>query len=312
MQAIKNANPRRGTSLWLKKRALGSDGFVVKTYLYLTLVGVGFVFLFPLIYMIAVSFKSLSDLLNFTVNLVPTSLYLGNYRRYFEVINYFPRLLETIYIAVVPSVLQTSIAAVIGYGFARFNFLGKKFLLGLVLATFIIPPQVIIIPQHILFNNLGILESIMAYALPAAFGQGINSAIFILIFYQTFRLIPKALEEAAQLDGAGHLTIFFRVAVPLAGSAAIIAFLFTFVWYWNETFLAAIYFRNASLTTLPLQLQRFVESFNELFARQPDVNVNEGVEMAGTFLTILPLLILYFIMQRWFVESVDKSGIAGE
>jgi len=294
-----------------KKRMLGTDGFLVKSYIYLTLIGVGFVFLFPLIYMLTYSFKSLEDLLNFTVNLVPTSLYLGNYQRYFEVINFFPRLLETFYIAVVPSLLQTAIAAIIGYGFARFNFFGKKLLLAIVLATFIIPPQVLVIPRFILFNDLGILESIMAYALPAALGQGINSAIFILIFYQTFRLIPKALEEAAQLDGAGHLRIFFSVGLPLAGSAAIVAFLFSFVWYWNETFLAAIYFQNA-LTTLPLQLQRFVESFNELFARQPDVNVNEGLEMAGTLLTTLPLLVMYFVMQRWFVESVDKSGIAGE
>jgi len=303
--------PPKLSPQWLKKRALGKDGFLVKTYLYLTLIGVGFVFLFPLIYMISFSFKSLSDLLNFTVNLIPTSLYMGNYQRYFEVVNFFPRLLETFYIAAVPSILQTLIAAIIGYGFARFNFFGKKFLLVLVLATFIIPPQVLVIPRHILFNDLGMLESILAYALPAAFGQGINSAIFILIFYQTFRLIPKALEEAAQLDGAGHLKIFFKVGVPLAGSAVIVSLLFSFVWYWNETFLAAIYFRDA-LTTLPLQLQRFVESFNEMFARHPDVNVNEGVEMAGTFLTIVPLLILYFIMQRWFVESVDKSGIAGE
>jgi len=297
--------------LWLKRRVLGNDGILIKFYLYLTLIGVGFVFLFPLIYMVTFSFKSLEDLLNFTVNIVPTSLYRGNYQRYFEVVNFLPRLLETFYVAVVPAVLQTTVAAFIGYGLARFDFFGKKILLALVLATFIIPPQVLIIPQHILFNDMGILESILAYALPAAFGQGINSAIFILIFYQTFRLIPKALEEAAQLDGASHFRIFISVGIPLAASAAIVSFLFSFVWYWNETFLAAVFFRGA-LTTLPLQLQIFVDSFNELFARQPDVNVNEGLEMAGTFLTILPLLGLYFIMQRWFVESVDKSGIAGE
>jgi len=296
-----------------KKRMLGGNGngFLAKFYIYLTLIGVGFVFLFPLIYMITYSFKSLEDLLNFTVNFVPTSLYFGNYQRYFEVINFFPRLLETFYVAVVPSILQTAVAAVIGYGFARFNFFGKKILLAIVLVTFIIPPQVLVIPRFMLFNDLGILESIFAYALPAMLGQGINSAIFILIFYQTFRLIPKALEEAAQLDGAGHFRIFIRIGLPLASSAAIVSFLFSFVWYWNETFLATIYFRDA-LTTLPLQLQLFVESFNELFARQPDVNVNEGLEMAGTFLTTLPLLVVYFVMQRWFVESVDKSGIAGE
>lgn len=294
-----------------KKTMLGSHGVLVKLFIYLTLVGVGFVFLFPLIHMVTHSFMSLEDLLNFTVNIVPTGLYMGNYQRYFQVVSFVPRLLETFYIAALPSVLQTLVAAIIGYGFARFDFRGKKWLLALVLATFIIPPQVLVIPRFILFNDLGLVGNIFAYVLPAAFGQGINSAIFILIFFQTFRQIPKALEEAAELDGAGHLRIFFSIGVPLAGSAAIVSFLFSFVWYWNETFLAAIYFQDA-LTTLPLQLELFVNSFNEMFARQPDVNINEGLEMAGTLLTILPLLVLYFIMQRWFVESVDKSGIAGE
>lgn len=299
------------TGIKIKKALFSNDGYLVKIFIYLTLIGVGFIFLYPLIYMVSFSFKSLEDLLNFTVNIVPTSLYFGNYQRYFEVVRFIPRLLETFYIAVVPSILQTVVAAFIGYGFARFNFFGKKLLLVLVLVTFIIPPQVLVIPRYILFNDLGLLNSVAAYVVPAFFGQGINSAIFILIFFQTFRLMPKALEEAAQLDGAGHMKIFASIAVPLASGAAIVSFLFSFVWYWNETFLASIYFGDVR-TTLPLQLQRFVASFNEMFARQPDVNVNEGLEMAGTFLTILPLLVLYFVLQRWFVESIDKAGIAGE
>ena len=287
------------------------DGLLLRIFMYATLVGIGFVFLYPVIYMIAYSFKSIEDLLNHAVNWLPTAFYLGNYQVTLEVLNFFPLLLETIYITVTPSLLQTAAAAFIGYGFARFQFHGKRLLLGLVLSTFIIPPQVLVIPRYLLFNQLGILESISAYLLPAVMGQGLNSAIFILIFYQTYRTLPKSLEEAAQLDGAGRFKIFFTIAVPLAVPAIIISLLFSVVWYWNETYLAAIYFGN-EMNTLPLQLRRFVTSFHTMFHMQPETNLNEGIEMAGTFLTILPLLILYFILQRWFVESVDKSGITGE
>ena len=112
------------TLVKIKKSMLGSSGILVKLFIYLTLVGVGFVFMFPIIYMITHSFKSLDDLLNFTVNLIPTSLYMGNYERYFQVVNFGRRLFETLYVTIIPSLLQTATAAFIGYGFARFNFFG--------------------------------------------------------------------------------------------------------------------------------------------------------------------------------------------
>lgn len=292
----------------------GTDGLFMKIVMYGLLIGIGFVFLYPLLYMLSTSFKSLDDLLNSMVNWIPSELYLVNYTRALEVLDFGPVLLQTILVTVLPAVIQTFMAAVVGYGFARFKFKGKNILLLLVLATFVIPPQVTVIPRYILFNNLNILDSISAYLYPAFFGQGINSAIFILIFYQTFRLIPDALEEAAQLDGAGHLKIFFKLAIPMASAAFIISFLFSLVWYWNETYLASIYF-GESLTTLPLQLQKFTATYNLMFPAQAGVsgtNINEGIELAGTLLTMLPLLIVYFITQRWFVESVDRSGITGE
>lgn len=295
----------------------GTDGLLLKIFIYGLLIGLGFVFLYPLLHMISFSFQSLDDLLNSIVNWIPTSLYVENFTRAFGVLNFWPTLLQTIYVAVLPSILQTAVASIVGYGFARFEFKGKKILLALVLVTFIVPSQVLIIPRYILFNNLNMLDSIAAYVLPAIFGQGINSAIFILIFYQTFRSIPKSLEEAAQLDGAGHFKIFFTIAIPMAAAAYIISFLFSVVWYWNETFLASIYF-GGSLTTLPLQLQRFTAAFEQMAQAQGQdgagvvSNINEGIEMAGTLLSILPLLIIYFVTQRWFVESVDRSGITGE
>ena len=155
-----------------------------------------------------------------------------------------------------------------------------------------------------------------AFVLPALFGQGIRSAIFIMIFYQFFNMIPKALDEAAEIDGASPFKIFYRIALPLALPAIIVAFLFSFVWYWNETYLTSLYMSSAR--TLPIQLSRFAASFREMFPEsfQPDAGfvdtLNEAIYMAGTLISILPLLIFYFILQRWFVEGVDRSGITGE
>jgi len=291
----------------------GTDGVLVRILIYALLIGIGFVYLYPVIYMLSVSFQNIDDLLNSGVIWIPSGLYLENYTRALQVLNFWAVLGQTLFISIVPAIIQALVASLVGYGFARFEFKGKKLMLALVLATFIIPPQVLVIPRYILFNELGILDSIMAYLLPATFGQGLQSAIFILIFYQTFKTIPAALEEAAQLDGAGFFKIFYKIAIPMGSAAYIVSFLFSFVWYWNETQLATIYFGN-QLTTLPLQLQSFVAQFEQMFSNSlaDGVNINEGIEMAGTLLSILPLLVIYFILQRWFVESVDRSGITGE
>lgn len=300
----------------LKKLFLGvsgTDGLLVKVLIYALLIGIGFVYLYPIFSMLSSSFQSLTDLLNSAVIWIPTELYFGNYQTAFRVLNFWPVLIQTFIVAAVPAVIQAFIASVIGYGFARFEFRGKKIMLVFVLMTFIVPSQVLVIPRYLLFHHLGILDSILAYVLPAIFGQGLQSAVFILIFYQTFKTIPDALEEAAQLDGAGFFKIFYKIAIPMGSAAYIISFLFSFVWYWNETQLAAIYFSN-QLTTLPLQLQRFTAQFNMMMDQSgvANVNINEGIEMAGTLVSILPLLVIYFVLQRWFVESVDRSGITGE
>jgi multiple sugar transport system permease protein len=291
----------------------GSEGILFKIIIYALLIGIGFVYLYPLLYMLSESFKSLNDLLNPLVNWIPTELYLGSYKKALKVMNFFPTLLETLYVAGLPALVETAVAAIVGYGFARFEFTGKNLLFVLCLATFVIPSQVTMIPSYVFYNILHLLGSIKAYLLPAVFGQGLHSAIFILIFYQFFRMVPKTLDEAAQLDGAGHFKIFFRIAVPLAVPAFIISFLFSFVWYWNETNLASIYFGD-QLTTLPLQLQDFAATYQKMFptGMKGQNQINEGINMAGTLLTILPLLIVYFITQRWFVEGVDRSGITGE
>lgn len=291
----------------------GSEGYLLRIFIYALLIGIGYIYLNPIISMVSYSFKSLEDLLNPLVNYIPTAFHTENYDKASEVLNFMPTLLQTLAVTALPSLIQTCMAASVGYGFARFEFPFKKTMFALVLLTFVIPPQVLAIPRYVFFYDLNILGSINSYTLPALFVQGLNSAIFILIFYQFFKSMPKALEEAAQLDGAGHFKIFFKIAVPMAVPAFIISFLFSFVWYWNETYTAALYF-GESLTTLPLQLERFAATYTKTVqpGLESGLSINEAIKMAGTVLSILPLLIVYFITQRWFVEGVDRSGITGE
>lgn len=289
-------------------------GLAVTLILYALLIAIGFVYLQPLLFMFITSIKSPDDLLNPMVQWVPTDFYLGNYVRSFRVLNYPQTLLSSILISVIPALLQTFVTSLVGYGLARYRFWGKPLIFLLLLVTFIIPPQNTVIPQMLTYRDLDLLGNPLALILPALMGQGYRSAIFVLIFYQTFLFLPKVLEESARLDGASDVRIFFAVAVPSALPAYIVSFIFSTVWYWNETFLTAI-FLEGGVITLPMQLSRFTQAYENLYP--PGVvnifdRLNEAVKMSGTFLNILPLLVMYFILQRWFVESVEMTGITGE
>jgi len=289
-------------------------GLVFKAALYLLLIAIGFVYLYPLLFMFITSMKRPSDLLNPMVQWVPSEFYTGNYTKAFKVLDYPNTLLSSIMISVIPSVIQAMVCSLIGYELARFRFPGKNLLFMLILATFIIPAQNTVIPQMLTYKDLGLLGSIWSLILPAIVGQGYKSAIFILIFYQTFISLPKVLEEAARLDGATNLQIFFRIALPTALPAYIISIIFSTVWYWNETYLTVI-FLEGGIQTLPMQLSKFVQAYENLYP-PGTVNIfdrlNEAVKLSGTFLNILPLLLMYFVLQKWFVESVERSGITGE
>ncbi|MCS6994506.1 MAG: carbohydrate ABC transporter permease [Anaerolineales bacterium] len=308
---------RRFNLDWWKSLLFGNrihSGLLFSVFLYALLIAIGFVYLYPLLFMFVTSLKSPSDLLNPMVQWVPTEFYTGNYEKAYRVLNYPNTLMASILVSVVPSLIQTCIASLVGYGLARYRFWGRNLILLLILATFIIPPQNTVIPQMLVYKEQGLLGSPWALILPALLGQGYKSAIFILIFYQSFISLPKVLEEAARLDGASDLRIFLTIAVPSALPAFIVSFIFSVVWYWNETFLTVI-FLEGGVTTLPMQLSRFVQAYESLYP-PGTVNIfdrlNEAVKMSGTFLNIAPMLVMYFLLQRWFVESVERTGITGE
>lgn len=293
------------------------DGLGKQIAVYALLICIGFVYLYPMLYMISTSFMNRDDLLDSSVKWIPSSLYLQNYIDAAKSMDFWRTLLKGLVIAGAPTVCNVFICMIIGYGFARYDFKGKKLCMGILIFSYILPSQVTMIPTYVLYNNVKILGTLWAFVLPAVFGNGLNAPIFILIFYSFFKQVPKVLMEAASIDGAGHFKAFLRIAVPSAVPAIITVLLFSFVWYWNESYLTEMYVQGLSTksnwTNLVVQLKNFDASFNNK-AQVGDMatSLNESVRMAATSLSILPLLIMYFILQRYFIESIDRTGITGE
>lgn len=291
-----------------------SSGLTKKLIMYGLLLGIGFVYIYPLIYMVVSSMMDSTDLVNPTVRWVPSTFYIGNYKVAFKVLEAGKSMGTSVLMAGIPAIFQTTSCAIIGYGFARFEFPLKKMWMVLLIAAFLIPVQVTMVPKYMLFDAYKMINTPLPSILPALLGQGIKGSIFVLIFFQFFRSYPIVLDEAAEIDGAGKFTTFFKIALPMSIPAIVIAFLFSFVWYWNETYLAGLFF-GKSIQTLPMKLQSFVDSYNRLFPTSDGSTLNrlnESIRMAGTLITITPLLVMYLLLEKQFVESVDKSGITGE
>lgn len=296
------------------------QGVVSQLVKYLLLIGIGFVYLYPLLYMISKSFMSLSDLLDSSVQWIPSVLYMDNYQKAYKVMNFWKSFGSSVVIVGIPTLIQVIVCAFVGYGFARFEFKGKKIMLFIIIVSFILPAQVTMMPKYVLFTNFKLIGKLGAFTVPALFAQGLNAQIFILIFYQFFKQVPQALIEAALIDGAGYFKSFLKIGLKSAAPAILVVFLFSTVWYWNESYLTQLYIKGTgtayatNLTTLVVELKNFEDIYEQYNqgSQQQLGNINESIRLAGTMLSILPLLILYAFLQKYFVESVDRTGITGE
>lgn len=326
-KGLKVIKQNQSAARW-KKRLLGTYermGLLPKTFLYVMLISVCFIYIFPFLSMGVMSFETLDDLLDASVKWLPHSLHLENYRKAMAAMDFWPRLLDTLRMTVIPSLGQMISCALAGYGLARFRFKGKKVMMGIVLLSFVVPFQTTMIPTYIQYNDYGILGTNWVLVLPAIFGQGLRAAIFILICKAFYEQTPPSLDEAACVDGAGEFRAYFTIGLPLGLPAMLTTFLFSFVWYWNETYMTNLYIGNAitqnqrKFLSLTMALAKFDSSYSEYArgtygaASASSANAaNEAIVMAGIILVILVPLIVYFCLQRYFVESIDRSGITGE
>lgn len=285
---------------------------------YALLICIGFVYIYPILYMLSNSLMNLDDLLDSSINWIPGSLSFSNYSQAAASMDFWKSLGMSIIVAGVPTILNVVSCSVVGYGLARFQFPCKKVILGVIIFSFILPSQITMIPTYVLYSNIKILGTLWSFALPALLAQGINAPIFILIFYQFFRQVPKVLIEAAQIDGAGYFKSFVKISLPSAAPAILTVFLFSFVWYWNESYLTQMYvsgvMTESGWSTLVIKLAKFANNYSTYAqtAASGATSLNESISMAGTMLSILPVLLMYFVLQRYFIESIDRVGITGE
>nr|MDD6336026.1 carbohydrate ABC transporter permease [bacterium] len=235
--------------------------------------------------------------------------------------------METLKTGVLTGAVQVMVTCIVGYGFARFRFPGKKIWFALVLFVLIVPMQTIMSGYYLqmhtfkpfgLGSGISLLGTYWTFWLPALFGFGLRSSIYIYLYRQFFRGQPRELEEAATVDGCGTFGIFWRIMLPGATSIIITAFLFALVWQWNDNYMAS-YFQVHNKTTLAISLQALPNSLPRLEIQSGKdtgrvvYNTYTMVSMiqAGCLLMILPVLVIYIVLQRYFTESISRSGIVG-
>lgn len=298
-----------------------TDGLLYKLMVYLILISISYVFLYPLLKMLSMSFMGKEDIINPEVLWIPTEFTLSNLRVASFVMNLETSFFQTLWFVTLLALSQTVVTALTGFALARFNFKFKKVWFVFILMSFVIPIPIVIIPRIMMF--VGFQESTGAQMIGTIYpqffmtitGQGINSAIAILIFYNFFRMIPFSLDEAAMIDGASTLQVFYHVILKMSFTAITIVFLFSFVWTWNETYVAGTFVRSG-IELMSIKLGAFDSVFQTMGTAIPgqsgEARINEAYKMAATFISMLPLLVLYFIAQKQFIEGIENTGITGE
>lgn len=287
---------------------------------YLALTVIGFTFLYPLLQVISTSIMSPDDLANPHVGWIPSMITLQNYSNAMMTLDFGATFARTMLLVCVCTLLQTASCSLAGYAFARFDFPGKRLWMSLLLVSYMLPFQITMIPLFVQFNSWHMLGSAWAFFVPAALGQGIQSALCVLVFYQFYSQLHQSLVDAARIDGAGEIATYWKVALPLSGAAVIVTVVFSVVWYWNETDLASLYqgfgqqADGSVLTTLMLKLEQFTNTYQKAFD-QSGASIdplNDGILNAGIVLAMAPLILFYLLFQRYFLESAESSGITGE
>ena len=277
---------------------------------FIILFGLSFIILYPLIFMLSTAFRPDEQMSDPSVVWIPKSFTLDNIKQTWQVMDFGKTAINTVVLNLVASVLQVITCSITGYGFARFKFKGKGILFGLVLLMIIVPPQITTIPLFLQFNKLHLLDTGWTMYLPALFANGLRAGLFIYIFRQFFRGLPKELEDAAYLDGCGPFKTFIVVMCPNAMTSFLTVFLFSIVWYWNDFYVSSSFFTENN--TVAIMLKNLDTNLVQKLFDGQSVSVRQIIVWleSGCLLSITPILVMYIFLQRYFIEGVERSGLA--
>ncbi|MGN8770434.1 carbohydrate ABC transporter permease [Paenibacillus barengoltzii] len=288
--------------------------------------GLSFVILYPILQKISTAIKDRTDLYSPIVVWIPEHFTMNNFRDAIAIMDYWHTLFNTFTLSATTTFLTAASCALAGYGFARLKFMGSNILFACVILTILVPPTTILIPIYLNlkdFTLLGViplltgksvnlLNSYWPFVLTSLTASSLKAGLYIFIFRQFFRGIPKEIEEAAYIDGAGVGKTFMRIMLPNAIPAIMTTALFSFVWQWNDSFYTTTYLTSSKV--MSTQLSSLPYNLSILLGGDPskeDPFYLSMVQDTGILLAILPLIIIYLFVQRYFVESIERTGIVG-
>lgn len=268
---------------------------------YFVLVAVGIVMVYPLIWMFGASFKTNSEIFS-SIGFIPLAPTLEGYIRGFKGYEGMTLLffMANTYKFVIPKVIVTAASAVFtAYGFARFNFLGKRFSFAVLLSTLFLPQVVLNVPQYILFDQIGWLDSYFPLVIPSLFA---GDTYFVYMLIQFLRGIPKELEEAAKIDGCNVMQTLWYVIVPMLKPSIVSCALFQFMWASNDFMGPLIYVNTVAKYPVSIFLRMSMDA---------DVGFEWNRVLAMSLIAILPSLVVFFAAQNSFVEGIAAGGVKG-
>jgi multiple sugar transport system permease protein len=257
--------------------------------------------LVPLLWMVSTSLKPESQVMHYPVEWLPRTISLENYSTVFEQ----PILVWTwnsMAVASITTFLVVIASSMTGYALARIHFVGQRFLFALILATRMIPGTIALVPLYLLIAQLKLLNTYVALIAPM-----IGGTLGVYLFRQFFLSLPKELEEAALIDGCGRFGLFLRIALPLAKPALATVAIITFVDSWNNFLWPLLVTSTDTATTLPIGIMKFAPHAGGAGLRRESY----GVAMAAATFQSLPTLVVFLVMQGYFVQSVARSGLKG-
>lgn len=297
--------------------------FLMGLFRFVIIVGVSYMILAPVFGIIANSFFSNKDAYNPMVYLIPQDPTLERYKMAIEIMDYLPTMLNSLVYSLVLMLMQIFTCSMVGYGFARFNFPLKGLLFGCVVVMIVIPTHTIMLPLYMtfkMFDPFGLCTlifgkplSFMGTPIPmyimTLFGCGLRSGLYIYIFNQFFRGLPKEIEEAALVDGAGIWYTYFHIMLRNAMPSVITVAVFSMVWQYNDTFFAKLFLIPQD-QSIGIRISSLVANIANQYQIMDKTIQNLYLD-AGIVLMMVPVVLIYVFLQKYFIEGVERSGIVG-
>ena len=306
-----------------KKMISMVKNFVISLFRWIVIIGICYVILGPIIGIVSSSFFSDADAYNPMVYLLPQDPTLDRFKLAILRLDYWKTAGKSLLYSLSLMAIQVLVCSMVGYGFARYSFPLKKLLFGCVVVMIVIPAHTIMLPIYVTFakfDPLGIVslltgssKNLLSSPVPmyimTALGCGLRSGLYIYIFNQFFRGLPKEIEEAAFVDGAGTWYTYFRIMLVNAVPSVITVAIFSMVWQYNDTFYAKLFLIDPDIVISKkiTSLQSTISNLDKVL----DPTISQLYVYAGILLVILPIVIIYVALQKYFIEGVERSGIVG-